>query len=72
MAITIFLPFKKETWDRAAQWLGAAEKEYWSKTNANPYEADNDLDVAIDKLIDYQRPHAAIGCLHKLHSIKDQ
>lgn len=65
-----FLPFSKETWDRVAQWLGDAEGEYWSRTNANPYQTEDKLDIAIDKLIEYGRPHAAINCLDKMRHTK--
>jgi len=59
------LPFTEETWHRATAWLGESEREYWSRTSANPYHADSDLGAAIDKLIEYWRPHAAIHCLHR-------
>jgi len=61
-----FLPFTKETWDRVAQWLGDAEGEYWSRTNANPYQTEGKLDIAIDKLIEYGRPRAAIDCMDRM------
>ena len=63
-----YLPFTKETWHRATDWLGESEKGYWNKTSANPYRdhTDGDLGFAIDKLIEYDRPHAAIACLHKM------
>ncbi len=61
-----YLPFTKETWRRATDWLGKSEKEYWRKTSANPYETESDLGFAIDKLIEYDRPHAAIACLSKM------
>lgn len=61
-----FLPFTNETWDRAVKWLGDAQGEYWSKANANPYQAEGELDVAVDKLIEYGRPYAAITCLDKM------
>ena len=57
------LPFTRESWHRATKWLGKSEKEYWSKTSANPYSTDGDLRFAIDKLIAHGRPHAAIKCL---------
>ena len=63
-----YLPFTKETWHRATDWLDKFEKEYWSRTNANPYHTDGDLGFVIDKLILYDRPHAAIKCL--LHQMK--
>jgi hypothetical protein len=58
-----FLPFSNETWDRATQWLGDAEYDYWSKANVNPYQVSGELRIAIDKLIKYGRPDAAILCL---------
>lgn len=60
------LPFTHETWDRAAKWLGNSEGIYWSQVNVNPYGADGNLDVAVDKLVEYGRPHAAIDCLTKI------
>ena len=65
-----YLPFTNETWDRAAQWLGDAQGEYWSITNANPYQVDGELGIAIDKLIEHGRPHAAINCLDRMRHAK--
>lgn len=64
------LPFTKETWDRASKWLQAHEREYWTHTGANAYQADGDLSIAIDKLIEHGRPHAAINCLDRMHHAK--
>jgi len=58
------MPFTEVTWKRAFDWLGMSESEYWSRANANPYGAEGDIGVAIDKLIEYGRPHAAIDCLN--------
>jgi hypothetical protein len=65
-----FLPFGKEAWDRAANWLKTNESEYWTRTRANAYEADSDLPIAIEKLIKYGRPHAAIAGLYKMYHAK--
>ncbi len=63
------LPFTKETWNRASEWLEELECEYWTRTGANAYETDRDLPIAIEKLIEHGRPHAAINCLYRmLHS----
>ena len=62
-----YLPFTNETWDRAAKWLGEMQSEYWLKTYADPYQAEGALEIAIDKLIEYGRPRAAINCLHRMH-----
>ncbi|MDO8141082.1 MAG: hypothetical protein Q6358_06240 [Candidatus Brocadiales bacterium] len=61
-----YLPFTEETWKRAAAWLGEFEKEYWISTSVNPYHTDGDIGAAIDKLIEYGRPHAAIDCLNRM------
>lgn len=61
-----YLPFTPETWERAGRLLGKAESEYWSKANANPYDTETGLDMAVDKLLLYGRPFAAIRCLHKM------
>lgn len=64
------LPFTKETWDRASEWLQAHESQYWTRTGANAYQADGDLSIAIDKLIEHGRPHAAINCLDRMRHAK--
>lgn len=58
-----YLPFTKEAWDRASEWLQAQENEYWTRTGANAYDAQADLAIAIEKLIEHGRAHAAINCL---------
>lgn len=65
-----YLPFTNETWGHAAEWLGALQGDYWLKTNANPYQTDGALGIAIDKLIEHGRPHAAINCLDRMRQAK--
>lgn len=60
------LPFTKEAWYRASEWLQAHESEYWTRTDANAYEADDELAIAIEKLLENGRPHAAINCLDRM------
>jgi hypothetical protein len=67
-----FLPFTKESWERASQWLGESQGEYWSNTSANAYQSDGNLDIAIEKLIEYGRPHAAINCIDRMRNDKKQ
>ena len=62
----VYLPFTDETWKRVKVLLGDFENEYWSKANVNPYQADCELLLAIDKLIEFGRPNAAINCLSKI------
>lgn len=64
------LPFTKEAWGRASEWLRENQGEYWSRTGANAYQADGDLAIAIEKLIEYGRPHAAINCLDMMRRTK--
>ncbi|MHB9022208.1 MAG: hypothetical protein ACYC3A_10325 [Halothiobacillus sp.] len=61
-----FLPFMPDTWERSKRLLGGDESVYWSRTSANPYEAETDLEIAVDQLTQYGRPYAAIRCLHKM------
>ena len=59
-----WLPFTEEAWRRAEAWLGKREGEYWRRTSARLfYNEDGDIGIAIDKLIEHQRPKAAIQCL---------
>lgn len=63
------LPFSREAWERAAQWLDEHQEHYWTRASAFPYDAKEDLEFAIEKLLEYGRPHAAINCLERmLHS----
>ncbi len=65
-----YLPFAIETWDRVEKWLANLQGDYWLKINVNPYQADNALDIAIEKLIEHKRPNAAINCLERMRSDK--
>ena len=66
------LPFTNEAWDRASKWLQEHEGEYWTRTGANAYQADSDLAVAIEKLIDHGRPYAAIYCLDRIRRAEQE
>lgn len=59
-----YLPFVPETWRQSERLLGQDESPYWTQTTANPYETTAGLEPAIDKLIVYGRPLAAIRCLN--------
>ena len=60
------LPFTREAWDRSSIWLQQHEGEYWTRTGTNAYRTDSDLSVAIEKLVEYGRPYAAISCLDRM------
>lgn len=61
-----YLPFDEEAWRRVRNILGRDEHYYWKKTNANAYDTDAGLEAAIDKLVEYGRPHEAVECLERL------
>ncbi len=66
-----YLPFVEETWQRATQLLPDDEIPYWTKTSANPYEAEGlGLELAVDRLVAHGRPRAAIGCLYAMLDAK--
>lgn len=62
-----YLPFSPETWSRVEQLLGQDEPKYWEKARVNPFDAEKDLPLAIDRLIENNRVLAAIGALR--HSV---
>lgn len=66
--LLMYLPFEKDTWQRADDWLGDSKEMYWQEVLINPYQSKSDLLFAIDKLLEVSRPKAAIDCLHcRLH-----
>ena len=54
------LPFEKNSWDRAAQLLGENEGDYWNNTSVNTYQTEEDTEYALRKLLEFNRPSAAI------------
>lgn len=60
------LPFTLKTWERAARFLGKSEGLYWTDVWVNPYQPGSDLPLAISKLLEFNRPHAAIEVMHKM------
>jgi hypothetical protein len=65
-----YLPFTTDAWERSARLLGEDESLYWSKANANPHAANEGVEFAIDRLLQYGRPHEAIRCLEWLRHKK--
>ncbi len=61
--LLIYLPFSKETWKRVEKLLDKDEAAYWATINANPFEADDELNSAAEKLIENNRPKAALYCI---------
>ncbi len=61
-----YLPFTSETWKRSQRLLGQNEAAYWKKVSVNPHQTEDDLDPAIDKLLEHGRPNDAISCIAKM------
>jgi hypothetical protein len=61
----MFLPFTMETWKRVNAALGESESLYWEHTSVNPFQVVGDISIAIDKLIQFGRPYAALDCVYK-------
>jgi hypothetical protein len=61
-----YLPFTPATWERVGRLLREDQAPYWSTTRVNPYEAVGGLATAIDRLVEYGQPLAAIDCLERL------
>ncbi len=62
-----YLPFNKETWDRASQWLDKTIHLYWETTPVTPYDTDENLNFAVDQLLKHNRPVAAIDLLTRMN-----
>ena len=60
------LPFIPGVWSRTQGFLGSDDASYWIKARVNPYDADDGLEVAVDKLIQHDRPIAALRCIKKM------
>ncbi|MFH1549918.1 MAG: hypothetical protein ABIH04_05100 [Planctomycetota bacterium] len=58
-----YLPFTTENWERSTRLLGEDESPYWSKANVRPYQDISNPEYAIDRLVEYGRPNAAIRCI---------
>ena len=57
------LPFVPETWNYVSQIMEDEEAPYWTKTQANPFETEADLTPAVNRLVAFDRPNAAIRCI---------
>ena len=57
------LPFDENTWQRAEVILKDKVKEYWTNVRVRPHHLQEEMSHAIDKLIGFGRPVAAIFCI---------
>lgn len=65
-------PFNKKTWIHVGRILGKNESKYWSSVNVNGYHEKENISIAIDKLVEYKRPTAALHCLYQSQHGKDE
>jgi hypothetical protein len=61
-----YLPFEKETWDRATEALGESANMYWEKANVTPYFSLEGMEEAIGNLIKHGRAREAVSCYERL------
>ncbi|MGB8475057.1 MAG: hypothetical protein WCE61_13315 [Candidatus Acidiferrum sp.] len=60
------LPFMHETWQRAERLLGNEAALYWKQVPVNPWGPQAHLIEATEKLLEHERPNAALECLTRL------
>lgn len=63
--VLAYLPFASTTWHRAAKLLGEDENLYWSKANANPFDSEAEISIAVDRLLDVGRVRESIFCMSR-------
>jgi hypothetical protein len=63
-AFLALLPFEPGTWQRAKTLLGDKQVLYWAKADARPYHLKDVLPEAVEHLLAFRRPRAAIQCLY--------
>lgn len=61
-----YLPFNVNAWERVSRLMSENESQYWLNTNANPYDANDKLEEAVDRLMQFGRIGAALRCLEKM------
>ncbi|MEZ8450363.1 hypothetical protein AB6C66_05940 [Vibrio splendidus] len=57
------LPFDKNAWERVVLLLGKDEGNYWQNIKINTYSVKDDTEYALVKLLENDRPKAAIDIL---------
>jgi len=58
----IYLPPNTRTWEFVEKFDDKVMEGYWMTLRPNPFEID-DLNVAVQKLIEYKRPHVALDII---------
>ena len=66
------LPFEGGAWSRVEEHLGEEnERFYWQKVAVNPFGLDQDLTLAIEKLLKYGRAPEAVLCVSRTVNNKE-
>lgn len=68
--LLLYLPFDEEVWNLASTLLGDSEHDYWIQVREYLYQTNGDLLIAVDKLLEVDRPIAAIECLRSMQHKK--
>lgn len=58
-----YLPFSMSIWSIIEEWLKDKESNYWTQVNVRPFQTEKNAYYAVDKLLNVNRPIAAIDCL---------
>lgn len=66
------LPFVEETWTRVGAWLNDGGENYWKSVEFNSYQAEGNILIAVDRLLEVGRPTRALDCLQSLKFHKQQ
>lgn len=66
------LDFVNETWNRVENLLGENEVKYWSIVYPNGFHEKENIGYALDKLVEYDRPGAALKCVYQSEYDSDQ
>lgn len=65
-SLLTLVPATKETWQRAEELLGVEARAYWKKAGVNPWAEQEDVLAAVEKLLQNDRPKAALSSLNIL------
>jgi hypothetical protein len=60
------LPFVQGAWQRAEAVLGKNQAEYWSIVRVHPFGLKDEMVEVAEKLLNFDRPGAALSCLYGL------
>ena len=56
------LPFNFEVWQKVMEILGTEDVAYWSIVYPAPFQSKSNIEFAIQELLKYKRPEAALKC----------